>query len=44
MDPRLHMAATAAVLTDKAKSLVSDSPIHLYVPRAVSALLQVHKT
>ena len=40
----LVCVAAAATLFDKASTLTLGSPIHLYVPHAVSAVLQVHRT
>lgn len=44
MPPCLHAVAATAIVIDKASTLTLGSPVHLYVSRAVSALLQVHKT
>ena len=42
--PCLCVVATAATQIDKASTLTLGSPSHLYVPHAVSALFQVHRT
>ena len=44
MPPCLRAVAAAATLIDKASTLTLGSPIHLYVPHSVSAILQVHRT
>lgn len=41
MPPCLWVVAAAATLIDKANTLMLGSPIHLYVPHAMSAILQV---
>lgn len=43
MPPCLRAVATAATLIDNANTLMLGSPIHLYVPHAMSAILQVHR-